>query len=95
MITLYQYFINYTIFFQKGFFEMSKVLGIIAEYNPFHNGHLYHLQQSLKSTGSSYSIAVISGNFTQRGSTSLINKWDKAKIALQNGIDLVIFHIQC
>ena len=69
---------------------MSKVLGIIAEYNPFHNGHLYHLQQSLKSTGSSYSIAVISGNFTQRGSTSLINKWDKAKIALQNGIDLVI-----
>ena len=69
---------------------MSKVLGIIAEYNPFHNGHLYHLQKSLQSTGSTYSVAVISGNFTQRGSTSLIDKWSKAEIALKNGIDLVI-----
>ena len=69
---------------------MSKVLGIIAEYNPFHNGHLYHLQRSLQSTGSTYSVAVISGNFTQRGSTSLIDKWAKAEIALKNGIDLVI-----
>ncbi len=69
---------------------MSKVLGIIAEYNPFHNGHLYHLQKSLKDTGSSYSVAVISGNFTQRGSTSLIDKWTKAEIALKNGIDLVL-----
>ena len=69
---------------------MSKVLGIIAEYNPFHNGHLYHLQKSLQNTGSSYSVAVISGNFTQRGSTSLIDKWSKTEIALNNGIDLVI-----
>ena len=69
---------------------MSKVLGIIAEYNPFHNGHLYHLQKSLQETGSSYSIAMISGNFTQRGSTSLIDKWSKAEIALKNGIDLVL-----
>ena len=69
---------------------MSKVLGIIAEYNPFHNGHLYHLQKSLHDTGSSYSIAVISGNFTQRGSTSLVDKWTKTEIALKNGIDLVI-----
>ena len=69
---------------------MSKVLGIIAEYNPFHNGHLYHLQKSLQDTGSSYSIAIISGNFTQRGSTSLVDKWTKAEIALKNGIDLVI-----
>ena len=69
---------------------MSKVLGIIAEYNPFHNGHLYHLEQSKKITGSNYSIAVISGNFTQRGSTSIFNKWSKAKVALQCGVDLVI-----
>ena len=69
---------------------MSKVLGIIAEYNPFHNGHLYHLQKSLKDTGSSYSVAVISGNFTQRGSTSLIDKWTKAEMDLKNGIDLVL-----
>ena len=69
---------------------MSKVLGIVAEYNPFHNGHLYHLEESKKITGSKYTIAVISGNFTQRGSTSLIDKWSKAKAALQCGVDLVI-----
>ncbi len=69
---------------------MGKVLGIIAEYNPFHNGHLYHLQESLKVTGSNYTVAIMSGNFTQRGSTSLIDKWSKAEIALQCGIDLVI-----
>ena len=45
---------------------MANVLGVIAEYNPFHNGHLYHLKKSKKDTGSNYSIAVISGNFTQR-----------------------------
>lgn len=69
---------------------MSKVLGIIAEYNPFHNGHLYHLEKSKQLTGCEYSIAIMSGNFTQRGSTSIIDKWEKAKIAISNGIDLVI-----
>lgn len=69
---------------------MDKVLGIVAEYNPFHNGHLYHLENSKKITGCNLSICIISGNFTQRGSTSLINKWDKAKLALSNGFDLVI-----
>lgn len=69
---------------------MSKVLGIIAEYNPFHNGHLYHLEKSKELTGSDYSIAIMSGNFTQRGSTSIVNKWKKTKMALLNGFDLVI-----
>lgn len=69
---------------------MSKVLGIIAEYNPFHNGHLYHLENSKKLTGCDYTISIMSGNFTERGSTSLIDKWEKTKIALSNGIDLVI-----
>lgn len=69
---------------------MSKVLGIIAEYNPFHNGHLYHLQESKKQTGSTYTVAIMSGNFTQRGSTSIIDKWSKAEIALYCGVDLVI-----
>lgn len=69
---------------------MSKVLGIISEYNPFHNGHLYHLENSKKLTGCDYSIAIMSGNFTQRGSTSIINKWEKTKMALSNGIDLII-----
>lgn len=69
---------------------MANVLGIIAEYNPFHNGHLYHLNKSKKDTNSSYSIAVISGNFTQRGSTSLIDKWEKTEMAIANGVDLVL-----
>ena len=69
---------------------MSNVLGIVAEYNPFHNGHLYHLEKSKKDTGSDYSIAVISGNFTQRGSTSLVDKWEKTQMAISNGVDLVI-----
>ena len=69
---------------------MSKVLGIVAEYNPFHNGHLYHLEQSKKITGANYTVAIMSGSFTQRGSTSLIDKWNKAKCALENGIDLVL-----
>lgn len=69
---------------------MGKVLGIIAEYNPFHNGHLYHLEQSKKETGSTYTVAIMSGNFTQRGNTSIIDKWSKAESALYCGIDLVL-----
>ncbi len=69
---------------------MNKVLGIIAEYNPFHNGHLYHLAESKKAVNAGYTVAVISGNFVQRGNTSLTNKWIKTKMALQNGVDLVI-----
>ena len=69
---------------------MGKVLGIVAEYNPFHNGHLYHLEQAKKLTKSNYTVAIMSGNFTQRGGCSLFDKWSKTKIALQCGIDLVI-----
>lgn len=69
---------------------MEKVLGIVAEYNPFHNGHLYHLEEAKKVTGSKYSIAVIGGNFTQRGNVSVIDKWSKAEIALNCGVDLVL-----
>ena len=70
--------------------NLSTVLGIIAEYNPFHNGHLYHLKESKKATGAEYTVAIISGNFTQRGSTSIIDKWKKTEMALQNGVDLII-----
>lgn len=69
---------------------MGKVLGIVCEYNPFHNGHLYHLEQSKRMTGSNYTVAIMSGNFTQRGSTSLIDKWSKAEAAINCGVDLVI-----
>ena len=66
------------------------VLGIIAEYNPFHNGHLYHLLKSKELTKDDYCIAIIGGNFTQRGEASLIDKWTKAEMALANGVDLVL-----
>ena len=69
---------------------MATVLGIIAEYNPFHNGHLYHMQESKKKTGAEYVVCIITGNFAQRGETSLVNKWAKAQMALENGADLVI-----
>ena len=62
---------------------MGKVLGIVCEYNPFHNGHLYHLEQAKKITGSNYSVAIMSGNFTQRGSTAIIDKWSRAEAALK------------
>ena len=69
---------------------MSKVLGIIAEYNPFHNGHALHLLKSKEETNADYTVCVISGNFVQRGNTSIINKWVKTEMALNEGIDLVI-----
>lgn len=69
---------------------MSKVVGIIAEYNPFHNGHAYHIQKTKEQTGADFVVAVITGNFTQRGNTSVINKWEKTRIAIKGGADLVI-----
>lgn len=67
-----------------------KVLGFIAEYNPFHNGHKYHLSKSKEICDADFSIAVMSGSFLQRGEPSFIDKWTKAKMAIDNGIDLVI-----
>ena len=58
---------------------MDSVLGIISEYNPFHNGHLYHLNKSVKLTDSDYTVAVMSGNFVQRGDTSIVDKWTKTR----------------
>ena len=69
---------------------MSGVLGIVSEYNPFHNGHILHLKKSLEMTKADFTIAIMSGNFTQRGDTSLIDKWAKTEMALKQGIDLVI-----
>lgn len=69
---------------------MATVLGIIAEYNPFHNGHLYQIEEAKRQTGAQYVVAIISGNFTQRGNTSLVNKWTKAQMALENGVDIVL-----
>lgn len=68
---------------------MIKV-GVIAEYNPFHNGHIYHLNKVKEMFPEASLILVLAGNFTQRGDVSVINKWDKTKIALDYGFDLVI-----
>lgn len=67
-----------------------KVCGIIAEYNPFHNGHLHHLQESLRLSQADYTIVVMSGNFMQRGTPALIDKYERAKAALECGADLVL-----
>ena len=65
-------------------------IGIICEYNPFHNGHLYHINKIKEMFPNSIIVLVMSGNFTQRGDASIINKWDKTEIALKNNIDLVV-----
>lgn len=67
-----------------------KVIGVIAEYNPFHNGHLYQINKIKKMYPDSIIIGVVSSCFTQRGEISILNKWKKTKIALDNGVDLVI-----
>lgn len=67
-----------------------KVAGIIAEYNPFHNGHAYHIEETKKRTNADYIIAVMSGNFVQRGAPAILNKYDRTRMALENGADLVI-----
>lgn len=70
--------------------KINRVVGSVAEYNPFHNGHMYHLEKAKEQSGAQYSICVMSGNFVQRGNSSIVNKWKKAEMALLNGIDLVI-----
>ena len=67
-----------------------SILGLIAEYNPFHYGHKYHLDQSKKKINANYSIAIMSGSFLQRGEPSFVDKWTKAKMAIDNGVDLVL-----
>ena len=67
-----------------------KAVGIIAEYNPFHNGHSYQIQEIKKMFPEYPIIVVMSGNFTERGEPAIVNKWDRTKVALQNGVDLVV-----
>ena len=67
-----------------------KVAGVIAEYNPFHNGHQYHLEQTRKLTGADYIVVIMSGDFVQRGGPAITDKYLRVKSALENGADLVI-----
>ncbi len=68
----------------------KKVAAIICEYNPFHNGHKYHIQQTKKLTGANYVMCIMSGSMVQRGEIAITDKWQRAKTAVQNGADLVI-----
>ena len=68
----------------------KNVIGLIVEYNPFHNGHLHHIEEIDRLFEDNIKIAVMSGDFVQRGEPSLINKFEKTKIALSQGIDIVI-----
>lgn len=69
--------------------DIMKSVGIIAEYNPFHNGHQYHIQQSKNLTGADAAVVLMSGHFTQRGLPAVADKWQRAKWAIQGGADLV------
>lgn len=66
------------------------ITGLITEYNPFHNGHKYHLQKSIEDTHCTGVVCVMSGNFMQRGIPAIIDKWKRAEMAVKNGVDLVL-----
>jgi predicted nucleotidyltransferase len=67
-----------------------KTVGLITEYNPFHNGHKYHVEEAKRITGADYAIAIMSGDFVQRGTPALIDKYSRTYMALSNGVDLVL-----
>lgn len=70
--------------------DSMRVVGIIAEYNPFHNGHLYHMEQAKQLVSADAVVCVMSGNFIQRGEPAIVDKWSRAKMALACGADLVL-----
>lgn len=67
-----------------------QAVGIVVEYNPFHNGHAYHLEQAKRTANADIAIAVMSGSFLQRGEPAMVDKWTRTKMALASGVDLVI-----
>ncbi|MBQ2326211.1 MAG: nucleotidyltransferase family protein, partial [Clostridia bacterium] len=67
-----------------------KISSIICEYNPFHAGHLYHLERTKQQTGCDFIIAIMSGSFVQRGLPAVYDKWARTDAALANGADLVL-----
>lgn len=67
-----------------------RTVGLITEYNPFHNGHLHHLRESLKTADAGIAVAVMSGHFLQRGEPALVDKWLRTRMALAAGVDVVV-----
>ena len=70
--------------------DSMKAVGIIAEYNPFHNGHKYQIEQAKQATNADTVIVIMSGNWVQRGQPAIIDKWTRTQMALENGADMVI-----
>lgn len=70
--------------------DKLKAVGIVVEYNPFHNGHIYHITKTKEISDGDVLVAVMSPNFVQRGEPSFIDKWERTKVALEHGVDLVI-----
>jgi len=67
-----------------------KICGLITEYNPFHNGHIHHMREARDLTGCDFLVVVMSGNFVQRGAPAIIDKYERAAMALQGGADLIL-----
>ena len=67
-----------------------KAVGLVTEYNPFHNGHLYHLNKAMELTGADISVAVMSGDFVQRGELAVLDKYTRASMAINSGVNLVV-----
>ena len=67
-----------------------NITGIITEYNPFHNGHKFNLEEAKKQTNCDGVICIMSGNFVQRGGPAIVDKWQRTEMALNNGVDLII-----
>lgn len=70
--------------------NFKKISGIVVEYNPFHNGHIYHIRKARELAESDVLIAIMSGNFVQRGEPSIIDKWTRTQLALDHGVDIVL-----
>ncbi|MGE5678719.1 MAG: nucleotidyltransferase family protein, partial [Pseudomonadota bacterium] len=67
-----------------------KTVGIVSEYNPFHNGHKYHIEAAKDACNADHAICIMSGSFVQRGEPAIFDKWSRAKMAVMNGADLVV-----
>lgn len=67
-----------------------RAVGLITEYNPFHNGHAYHAEQARRCSGADVVVAVMGGHFLQRGEPAMVDKWARARMALSAGVDVVV-----
>lgn len=92
MVHAYRTVDFYLLFFRSfvWYDEIMRIVGITAEYNPFHKGHRYHIEKTRESVDADCIIAVMSGNFTQRGEPAIMDKWTRSRIAAEEGIDLVV-----